>query len=167
MTKDYFTILADYNVWANEIVHSWLDALSDEQWTQNIVSSFSSLAKTALHTAGGETLWLDILNKVNEPVPLIDIMKGEKKEVQDAWKKSSAGLKLFIENFDEHKLKDVLKYKRVADGKFYELEYFQIFAHVVNHSTYHRGQIVTMLRQVGFTNVRSIDMSTYFWNKKN
>jgi uncharacterized damage-inducible protein DinB len=167
MTKEYFTILADYNVWANDIVHSWFDKLSDEQWTQNIVSSFPGLSVTALHTAGAETLWLDRLNKVGEPVPLTDILKGEKKEVQDAWRKSSAGLKLFIENFDETKLKDILRYKRGADGKFYELEYYQVFAHVMNHSTYHRGQIVTMLRQVGFTDMRSIDLSTYFWNKKN
>ena len=34
----------------------------------------------------------------------------------------------------------------------------QVFAHVVNHGTYHRGQLVTMLRQVGFSNVGSTDL---------
>jgi uncharacterized damage-inducible protein DinB len=48
----------------------------------------------------------------------------------------------------------------------YELQYYQIFGHVFNHSTYHRGQIVTMLRQAGFIGVHSIDMSTYFRSKK-
>jgi uncharacterized damage-inducible protein DinB len=165
MTNESFITLAEYNTWANDIVHSWFDKISDEQWKQVIVSSFPSLSATALHTAGAETVWLDRLNKVAEPRWLVTTLKGGKKEVQDAWKDSSAGLKSFIENFDETKLEDTVSFKR-PDGNTYQLQYYQIFAHVFNHSTYHRGQIVTMLRQTGFTNVHSIDMSTYFWNKK-
>jgi uncharacterized damage-inducible protein DinB len=165
MTKEYFITLADYNTWANNIVHSWFDKISDEQWEQTIVSSFTSLSATALHTAGAETIWLDRLNKVAEPRWLPNIIKGGKKEVQGAWKNSSAGLKSFIENFDETKLQGSVSFKR-PDGNTYELQHYKIFAHVFNHSTYHRGQIVTMLRQTGFTGVHSIDMSTYFWSKK-
>jgi uncharacterized damage-inducible protein DinB len=165
MTKNYFIQLADYNIWANNIVHSWFEKITDEQWEQVIVSSFPGLSATALHTAGAETIWLDRLNKVAEPRWLPTIIKGRKKEVQDAWKDSTAGLKSFIENFDENKLFDSVSFKR-PDGNTYELQHYQIFAHVFNHSTYHRGQIVTMLRQAGFTGVHSIDMSTYFWNKK-
>jgi uncharacterized damage-inducible protein DinB len=166
MTKDYFIQLADYNIWANDIVHSWFDKLTDEQWNQNIVSSFSSLEETALHTAAAETIWLDRLNKEAEPRWLTNIIKGGKKEVQNAWKSSSAGLKLFIENFDETNIQQSVSFRR-PDGNTYELQHYQIFAHVFNHSTYHRGQIVTMLRQAGFTSVHSIDMSIYFWSKKN
>ena len=165
MTKNYFIQLADYNIRANNIVHSWFDKIRDEQWELSIVSSFNSIAETALHTAGAETIWLDRLNKAAEPRWLPNIIKGGKKDVLDAWKKSSAGLKSFIENFDETKLQDSVSFKR-PDGNLYELQHYQIFAHVFNHSTYHRGQIVTMLRQAGFTDVSSIDMSTYFWTKK-
>jgi uncharacterized damage-inducible protein DinB len=166
MTKNYFIQLADYNTWANDIVHSWLDKITDEQWEQVIVSSFPDLSATALHTAAAETIWLDRLNKEAEPRWLTNTIKGGKKEVQDAWKQSSAGLRSFIENFDETKMQDSVSFKR-PDGNTYELQHYQVFAHVFNHSTYHRGQIVTMLRQAGFTDVRSIDMSTYFWSKKN
>jgi uncharacterized damage-inducible protein DinB len=166
MTKNYFKQLADYNIWANDIVHSWLDKLTDEQWSREIVSSFPSLSATALHTAAAETIWLDRLNKAPEPRWLTNIVKGGKQEVQDAWKSSTAGLKVFVETFDEAKLQESVSFRR-PDGNTYQLEFYQIFAHVFNHSTYHRGQIVTMLRQAGFTNVHSIDMSTYLWSKKN
>ncbi|MFI5130057.1 MAG: DinB family protein [Chitinophagales bacterium] len=165
MTKQYFITQAEYNIWANNIVHSWLEKISDEQWEQTIVSSFPSLSATALHTAGAETIWLDRLNKVAEPRWLPNMIKGGKRDVQDAWKNSSTGLKSFIENFEESKLEQSVSFKR-PDGNTYELQHYQIFGHVFNHSTYHRGQIVTMLRQAGFTSVHSIDMSTYFWTSK-
>jgi len=165
MTKNYFILLADYNTWANDIVHSWFEKISDEQWQQTMVSSFPSLEATALHIAAAETIWLDRLNQEPEPRWLTAIIKGGKKEVQDAWRSSSAGLKSFIENFDEAKMQARVRFKR-PDGNTYELQHYQIFGHVFNHSTYHRGQIVTMLRQAGFTGVHSIDMSTYFWSKK-
>jgi uncharacterized damage-inducible protein DinB len=165
MTKKYFITLAEYNIWANDIVHSWFDKISNEQWGQVIVSSFPSLSVTALHTAAAETIWLDRINKVDKPRLLMETFKGGKQEAQDAWKDSSQGLKSFVENFDEAKLQESVSFKR-PDGNTYTLKYYQIFAHVFNHSTYHRGQIVTMLRQAGYTDVRSIDMSTYFWSKK-
>lgn len=165
MTKNYFIQLADYNIWANNMFHGWFDKISEQQWEQPVVSSFNSIAETALHTAGAETIWLDRLNKAAEPVWLPSVIKTVKKDVQDAWKKSSQGLRSFIQNFDETKLQDSVSFKR-PDGNLYQLQHYQIFAHVFNHSGYHRGQLVTMLRQVGFTDISSTDLSTYFWSQK-
>ena len=109
---------------------------------------------------------MDRLNQSENPRLLAVIFKGSKKELQDQWKKTSAELKSFIEDFNETKMPKSVSFKR-PDGNTYELAFHKIFAHVFSHSTYHRGQFVTMLRQAGFTDVHSIDMSTYFWSKKN
>ena len=161
MTKKYFLELAEYNVWANDIVFSWFEKISDEQWNQRLVSSFENIADTALHVAGAETVWLERLNKVESPVWLPAVFKGNKNEVIQVWKKASAGLKFFVENFDEAKMESILRFTRL-NGITYEMPHYQLLAHVFNHSTYHRGQLVTLLRQVGFTDVSSTDLSGFF-----
>ncbi len=76
-------------------------------------------------------------------------------------KTASQNFKSFVENFDEAKMQTNLIYKRI-NGEAFEQPHYQIFSHVFNHSSYHRGQIVTLLRQVGFTDVSSTDMSGFF-----
>ena len=161
MTKDYFKQLADYNIWANNIVYSWFEKITDEQWEQPVVSSFESISATALHIARAETIWLERLNNSSSPFwPPADF-KGSKKELQEVWNKASQNLKSFVENFDETKMQTNLNYRRI-NGETFQQPHYQIFSHVFNHSTYHRGQIVTLLRQVGFTDVSSTDMSGFF-----
>ena len=161
MTKKYFTEVAAYNVWANDIVWGWLDQISDEQWNQNIVSSFNSIGETALHIVSAETIWLDRLNKVEAPVWIQSTFKGSKEETIELWKRSTAGLKKFMDEFDEAGMMDILVFKRI-NGDRYEMPHYQVFAHIFNHSTYHRGQLVTMLRQAGFTNVGSTDKLGFY-----
>ena len=51
------------------------------------------------------------------------------------------------------------RYPRGGEGR---MEFWQTFSHIINHSTYHRGQLVTILRQAGFTKLSSIDLATYY-----
>lgn len=161
MTKHYFIQLADYNIWANDIVHSWLNKVTDEQWEQTVLSSFNSIAATTLHVAGAETVWVDRLNNLPAPVWLPSVFKGSKNETLEVWNKASKNLKSCIENLDETKLPVNLSFRRL-NGDAYEMPHYQVFAHTFNHSSYHRGQIVTMLRQVGFSDVGSTDMLVFF-----
>ena len=166
MTKQYFIELADFNVWANDIVHSWLNAITDEQWEKPIVSSFNSIRETVLHVIGAEIIWLERLKNVSAPVWLPQVFKGSKEELIENWKKASADLKVLVENFDDNGLDQPMIFKRL-NGEENRMPHYQVFAHVFNHSTYHRGQLVTMLRQAGYTDVRSTDMLMYFREKNN
>lgn len=161
MNKAYFIQLAEYNIWANQTVWGWLEAISEEQWNQPLVSSFGSIAATSLHIAGAERVWLDRFVKAPTPVWLPSVFKGTRTELLAIWKKASADLKTCMEEFDETQLDQILRLRRV-DGEWNEVPYFGAFAHVFNHSTFHRGQLVTLLRQAGFTGVSTTDMLIYF-----
>ncbi|MBK6500726.1 MAG: hypothetical protein IPG00_22325 [Saprospiraceae bacterium] len=54
MTQQYFLDIAKYNQWANTKVIEWLNSLTDDQWTQPLVSSFPSIAETVLHIVAAE-----------------------------------------------------------------------------------------------------------------
>ena len=161
MTKHYSIELADYNIWANNIVCGWLEKIADEQWNQNIISSFNSIQATVLHIIGAEQIWLQRLNKEEKTVWLPNVYTGTKAEHIALWKKLSQELKDFVIDLDEMHLKEKLDFKRL-NGDAYSMPYYQVLAPIFNHSTYHRGQLITMLRQAGFTDVGSTDMLGYF-----
>lgn len=157
----YFLALADYNTWANTIAIEWLEQINDEQWEQIITSSFSSIKQTAIHIASAEKIWLDFWKKVPEPIYLSAEFKGTKKDLTDIWRASSAGLKAFIEKYQEENYLQQVTFRYPKGGEA-QMEFWQTFSHIINHSTYHRGQLVTLLRQAGFIKLSSIDLATYY-----
>lgn len=161
MTKEYFKELAAYNYWADQKVITWLNQISEEQWNRTINSSFNSIENTAIHIVSAEKIWIDFWTNTPSPVFLSAEFEGSKDKLIEVWQKASAGLKNFIDAFPEEDLSKPVSFSYPKGGTA-QLEYQQTFAHIVNHSTYHRGQLVTLLRQAGFTQLSSIDLATYY-----
>jgi uncharacterized damage-inducible protein DinB len=161
MNKKYFVELADYNVWADNMAIEWLKQINDEQWNQVITSSFSSIRQTAIHIASAEKIWIDFWKNVPDPVYLSVEFKGTKNDLIEIWRKASAGLKNFIENYPEEDYLQQVTLKK-PNGEESRMEFSQTFPHIINHSTFHRGQLVTLLRQAGFTRLCSTDLFTYY-----
>jgi uncharacterized damage-inducible protein DinB len=161
MDKKYFMELAAYNNWADNTAMEWLHQITDEQWNQVITSSFSSIKQTAIHIASAEKIWVDFWEKVPDPVYLSGEFKGTKNDLIAIWEKASAALKFFVEKNPEENYRQhiTFKYPRGGEGA---MEFWQTFSHIINHSTYHRGQLVTLLRQAGFAKFSSIDLATYY-----
>jgi uncharacterized damage-inducible protein DinB len=165
MNISYFQDLMAYNTWANKKMIGWLESLSEQQWKEPVVSSFPSIRDTALHILGAEYIWLQRLCNVNQTVWIPAIFAGSNAELVDAWEKASLDLESFLETFKLENLWDSIAFKRI-NGEEKELKNFEIFSHVVNHSSYHRGQLITMLRQVGFIDVSSLDLMNFYLEKK-
>lgn len=157
MNKNYFLELAEYNIWANQTVSGWLEQISEEQWTMPLVSSFNSIQETVLHIISAENIWLGRFNHVENPEWLQATFKGTKEAHIIKWKSVSQDLKLFIATITDEELQTLLQFKRL-NGQVYITPLYQLLAHVFNHSTYHRGQLVTLLRQTGFTGISTIDL---------
>ena len=164
MNKEYFIELAEYNIWANYIVCGWLEKISDEQWKQHVVSSFPGIYETVLHMASADKIWLERLKKFTQHELLINTFNGSKEELIKIWRDEFENFKKFIDDFPADQIDEKLAFKNIK-GIPHNQPYWQLFAHIINHATYHRGQLVTMLRQVGYTDLSSLDMTTFFRTK--
>ncbi len=148
-----------YNLWANTKVADVLRTIEDKIYFQENNSSFSSIAKTVLHMWGAEFIWLTRMQGESLSTwPSANIT--DKTEALDGLITSSANLVSFIQSKDELFLKSTYAYKSMKGEPFVD-PFEDTFFHVVNHSTYHRGQIITMLRQSGITSVPSTDLIHY------
>jgi uncharacterized damage-inducible protein DinB len=161
MLKQYFTDLAAYNSWADQKVMNWLSQITDEQWELVNTSSFSSIRQTAVHIASAEKIWIDFWTGAPDPVYLSANFTGTKDELLAIWTAASNGLETYIIWHPEEELMRPVSFI-YPNGNIGQMPYYQTFAHIVNHSTYHRGQLVTLLRQAGYDQFSSVDLATYY-----
>ena len=160
MDRLYFSGLTDYVLWVNERVIGWLDQIEDRQWKQEFPGSFSSIEQTVIHLVSAEKIWTDFWKGTPGPVFLSSVFKGTKEELITIWRHTSAELKNLVSAVPESDYRKPVSFK-VRDEEW-QLEFWQSFSHFVNHGTYHRGQLVTQLRQAGFTALTNTDLATFF-----
>jgi uncharacterized damage-inducible protein DinB len=147
MTPDEVRILYDYNAWAN---HRQMNAsvLTPEQFTKPLGSSFSSVRDTLAHICGAEWIWLERFQG-RSPASLPDTTQfKDVASLRAHWVELEARLLKFVRELKQTDLDRVFEYKTLKFG-VYKNPLWQSMQHVVNHGTYHRGQITTMLRQHG------------------
>jgi uncharacterized damage-inducible protein DinB len=147
-------------IWVNEIIWRWIAQLDEEQWTRTIPSSFNSIQQTTLHLVSAEKIWLDFWQNVPNPTFLSQEFNGTKQELIAIWMKTSSRLRKFIDNHPEEDYAKPILFKVKSEN--WQLKFWQTFSHFINHATYHRGQLVTLLRQVGFTDFSSTDLATFY-----
>ena len=148
MTAHDVLQLFAYNKWANDRMLASLDQLSDEQFARDLGASFSSIRGTAAHIAAGEWVWLSRWKGIS-PMAMPD------------WA-NEPSLSQLKEQFAEIETERAAYLTTLPDSGVMRPVTFTLFAgtqdthplgpqfqHLVNHGTYHRGQIAAMLRQVG------------------
>lgn len=158
--KELLLQFAKYNLRANKRIIDILLKLDDEKLDQEFVSSFSTIRKTVYHLWSAEFMWFQRLQLTENPVRIGDIFQGTFSEACDDWQKVSAAIIQFIEKEQNDRLMShVIEFYR--EKKAYKNKVSDILLHSFNHATYHRGQLVTMLRQLGVTKIPGMDLITF------
>lgn len=160
MTPEYLELLLDFHYWARDRMLDSVGALSLEQYERGMGNSFPSVRDTATHLFHAEWIWHarwigESPSADNRPpVPDRDVLRR-------AWIDQEAKVRAFVASLGKDGIHRVYEYKTLA-GVEMRSKFWEMLVHVVNHATYHRGQVVTMMRQLGATPPTSTDMIAYF-----
>jgi uncharacterized damage-inducible protein DinB len=147
MTPNELHLLFTYNDWANKRSLQAAATLTQDQFTKPLGNSFSSVRDTLAHMYGAETIWLQRFQG-ESPSAFPDLSQiTDIASLQAKWNPIAADLLNFVSNLTQQDIDRVVEYKTMKFG-VYSNPMWQSLQHVVNHGTYHRGQITTMLRQL-------------------
>lgn len=140
--------LFKYNAWADRRVLGAASALTREQFTKPMGSSFSSVRDTLTHIYGVEWLWLERFQGRSPSAIPDDPEFADVAKLKVSWSAFETRLLNFVRGLTQEDLDRVMEYKTMNFG-VYSNPLWQSMQHLVNHGTYHRGQITTMMRQLG------------------
>ncbi|HMJ48515.1 MAG TPA: DinB family protein [Ferruginibacter sp.] len=151
---------AAYTIWANQKIFDCIANLTDDQINREITSSFCSIHKTVLHMWDAESAWYQRLKLAEKmQMPSADF-NGTFLEMVTQLNQQSAIWKDWVDNATEVQLQHVFAYQNSKKEQFKQPVY-EMLLHLFNHNTYHRGQLVTMLRQLGVDKIPPTDFSVF------
>jgi uncharacterized damage-inducible protein DinB len=154
MTRDDIQLLYAYDRWANNRILQAASTLRPEQFTRDLGGSFRSVRDTLLHIIGGEWGWVTYWK---EPLPDAAFLKRlwdrhdalfhpdafpNLAQVRLKWAETEKELREFVDSVTEEALSKMLPVRAT------QLSLAHLMQHLANHSTYHRGQIALMMRQL-------------------
>jgi uncharacterized damage-inducible protein DinB len=142
--------LYEYNRWANARSLEASAAVSAADFTKEVGGSFASLRGTLAHMYGAEWIWLERWKGISPPKLPFPLDFPDVESIRSRWEVVERERREFLEALDPDRLAEVIPYVNLQGQPFaYPLR--RMLQHVVNHGTYHRGQITTLLRQLGAT----------------
>jgi uncharacterized damage-inducible protein DinB len=141
--------LFEFNRWANDKLLEAVSGLTHEELTRDMSTSYQSILGTLLHIFWAEWLWLERClgrSPGQHDLPVSDL--NDAAAVGTRWRALEEEQRRFVGALTPELLARRIAYRNFA-GETWEYTLAHTMQHVVNHSTYHRGQVVTLLRQLG------------------
>ena len=153
-------LLYDYTKWADGRMFEAVSKLSPEQWTKDLGSSLKSARDTVVHVVSAQWIWISrwkgetpkgMWTAAEFPTPA---------SIREKWEPLAADLAAFVREQTAESVAKPLTYKNLK-GESLTYPLGQLMLHTANHSTYHRGQVTTLIRQLGAQPLSS-DLVVYY-----
>ena len=161
MDHSYLRLLLDYHYWARDRLLEAVSLLTPEQFTRDLGSSFRSVRDTLAHLYSAEWAWYQRWRGTSPTALLPADQFPDVASLKNAWSEHEAKMRAFLDSQDDEGIKRVHEFK-MLNGMAASSPLWQMVTHVVNHGSYHRGQITTMLRQLGAQPAKGMDMIVFY-----
>jgi uncharacterized damage-inducible protein DinB len=161
MTYEDLRLLIDYNYWARDRVLDAVGTITPEQFIRSTGNSFSSVRDTVAHICDAERIWITRLkgetphgSQKLDRIPDVEAARRE-------WAELEGELREQLARLGPEAVERTIEYQDLRGNDQSDV-LWQILQHMVNHGTYHRGQITTMLRQLDAEPPRSMDLIAFY-----
>jgi len=161
MTVQDLQTMLDYHYWARDRLLDAVAALTPEQYTRDLGSSFKSIRETVTHIYAAEWAWYERWRGRSPTVLLPADQFPDLATLRHAWAEHEVKMRDFVARLGEHDTSRIIDYKLLS-GHTGASPVWQMLQHVVNHASYHRGQVTTMLRQMGAQPAKPMDMIAFY-----
>ena len=143
-----FSRLYLYDEWATNKLIDAAEKVDTPKLQKDLGTSFGSLHGTLVHIYGAQLIWLARW-KGSTPTSLPKVEEiPNLAELKSRWRKLRVELREFLNSKSEEQLQLSSPYHDFKGNPWSELMY-QPIQHLLFHSMHHRGQVVTLLRQLG------------------
>lgn len=149
-----------YNRWANARTLEAVQPLGPEQYGRELGGSFPSLRDTLHHLLLAEWLWLQRWQGTSPTAPPAGWDVSTPVALRTQWQQVEAEQTAFLTQISAVDLPRVVTYT-LRNGKTGAMPLHYLLRHALNHSTYHRGQVATLLRQLG-ASANSTDLLEFY-----
>jgi uncharacterized damage-inducible protein DinB len=154
MTRDDIQLLYEYDRWANNRVLQAASELSADQFTRDLGGSFRSVRDTLVHIVGGEWIWLAYWKEPSPSAAFLTDLRTRRDALfnppafsnvaalQVRWEEVEKEQIEFVNRVTNDSLETMLPFRTT------QIKLVHLMQHLANHSTYHRGQVALMMRQL-------------------
>jgi uncharacterized damage-inducible protein DinB len=161
MTLGELTTLLDFHYWARDRMLAAIGRLDAEAYARPLGNSFASVRDTAVHIYSADWIWFQRWQGLSPASLLRSEDYPDVPALARAWRDLESSVRAFVGSRGEEGTREVFDY-RLLSGTPGRSVFWHMLQHVVNHGTYHRGQITTMLRQLGAEPPKSTDLIAFY-----
>lgn len=161
--KELLRQLAAHNAWANHKLFEVIAALPADLQTKEFPSSFSSLHATILHMWDAESIWWQRMKLKEVVVPPSAGFTGDTSAAMQGLQQQNKLWEDWLNAATDMALEHVFSYYNTKRELFKQPTY-QVIMQILTHGSYHRGQLVNMLRQAGQQKIPGTDF--ILWSRK-
>ncbi len=150
MTPDHVRIMAAYGAWMNGRLLDLCGGLSDVERRRDLGAFFKSVHGTFDHLVYGDMAWMSRFTGSPMPPQRIgEIVHESWGELDAARRDMDSRMEAWAADVTDPWLAETMSYVSVNDGKTRILPRWVLVTHMFNHGTHHRGQLTTLMKQLG------------------
>jgi len=166
VTFDVLQTLVEYHYWARDRLRPAVESLTQEQLRRPLGNSFPSVFDTVVHLCGADWIWRSRWEGVSPMALPSPETYDSLDKVYAAWADEERRIRAIVARLGSDGITEPIEYQG-WDGRRQAQPFWQMLQHLVNHGSYHRGQVTTMMRQMNVCPPKSMDLIAFYRERAN